>query len=59
LAHIKTVFCKRCGEGKKIISLYVCKECMDYYCGDHIYDHKECSAGKWYGMQTYHKQWWS
>ena len=46
MAHIKNVFCKKCGEGKKIISLYVCKECLDYYCGDHVYDHGGCTAGR-------------
>lgn len=34
------------GQGNKGMSINVCKECIGYYCNDHIFRHPHCSEGR-------------
>lgn len=39
--------CKiKLGQGNKGMSINVCKECIGYYCNDHMFRHPNCSEGR-------------
>ncbi len=44
------VECLKCkvkiGEGIRGKAITVCKECIEYFCDDHIYRHPNCCNGK-------------
>ncbi len=44
------VECWKCkikiGQGNKGMSMNICKECIGYFCNDHIERHDNCSEGR-------------
>jgi len=44
--HIKGVYCKVCEKEWKRGAINVCKECIEYYCDEHMSRHPDCQNGR-------------
>ncbi len=44
--HIKGVYCKVCEKEWKRGATNVCKECIEYYCDEHMSRHPDCQNGR-------------
>lgn len=44
--HIKGVYCKVCEKEWRRGAINVCKDCIEYYCDEHISRHPECKNGR-------------